>query len=267
MIKSCEHCNKEFKSRKRTRFCSRACVNAKTCKKEYARICIDCKEIKFFKENSKSQRCLACAQAYHSGNENPRWRGGHKHWSPGRYSKDKNDLSWKTQRRLAWKRDNELCQHCHEKKNRKPDVHHIIPWMNSQSHALDNLICLCQSCHLKEEARVQEKWGGQLTSRLPKIKIIKEKVIKAEKRPERKSSPCTCGETKLQALGDLGLCWLCWNPILKNEQQMGLTMKEIASKYSLNYKTVDFILHPWNKKSKERLNVRVSSLSRLEVKT
>jgi DNA-binding XRE family transcriptional regulator len=52
--------------------------------------------------------------------------------------------------------------------------------MNSLSHALSNLICLCQSCHLKEEARVQEKWGGQLMAPRPK-KQLKAKKLKTEK--------------------------------------------------------------------------------------
>ena len=98
-----------------------------------------------------------------SGPESFRWKGGHRHWSKGRHGKDKNGLSWRVQRKLAWERDGYVCQHCGVKGRRSPDVHHIDPWMNSQSHALDNLICLCQSCHLKEEAKVHEVWSGQLT--------------------------------------------------------------------------------------------------------
>lgn len=94
-------------------------------------------------------------------------RGGHKQWAQGRQGRDKNGLSWKVQRRLAWERDNETCQHCNEKKSRRPDVHHIDPWMNSQSHALDNLICLCQKCHMTEEAKIQEIWGGQFLEKKP----------------------------------------------------------------------------------------------------
>lgn len=105
--------------------------------------------------------CLECTSDQFNGEGNPNWKGGHKHWSPGRFGKDKDGLSWKVQRQLAWERDDYTCQHCHEKKNRNPDVHHITPFRVSQSHALDNLICLCQSCHLKLEATVQDEWGGQ----------------------------------------------------------------------------------------------------------
>lgn len=139
-IKMCEGCGLEFEQkRKKAKFCSRDCAT----------------------------NCL-------SGHLNGNWRGGHKHWSPGRLGKDKDGLSWRIQRRLAWERDNFTCQHCGKVPKRKPDVHHIDPWMNSMSHALENLICLCQSCHLKEEAKVQEKWGGHVT---PPVKKVEKAIV------------------------------------------------------------------------------------------
>lgn len=95
-----------------------------------------------------------------SGSENANWRGGHKYWSDGRFGRDKDGLSWKIQRRLAWERDNHRCQHCNTTPKRNPDVHHINPWVVSRSHALDNLICLCRSCHLKLESTIQATWDG-----------------------------------------------------------------------------------------------------------
>ena len=133
--------------------------------------CPCCKKVRVVWDGGRrSQTCRSCASDRMSGPNSPSWKGGHQQWSPGRYGKDKNGLSWKVQRRLAWERDKFECQHCGEKKNRKPDVHHIKPWMNSLSHALDNLICLCQSCHLKEEAKVQEVWGGALVVTGPSVK-------------------------------------------------------------------------------------------------
>ena len=135
--------------------------------------CVECtttlqgRQIKFCSRECKeryARRCYTPSQSDWSGPSSPRWKGGCRYWSKGRWGKDKNGLSWKTQRRLAWERDDFTCQHCGERKSRKPDVHHINPWMNSHSHALDNLICLCQSCHLKEEAKVQEVWGGVAAS-------------------------------------------------------------------------------------------------------
>ena len=133
--------------------------------------CPCCKKVRVVWDGGRrSQTCRSCASDRMSGPNSPSWKGGHQQWSPGRYGKDKNGLSWKVQRRLAWERDKFECQHCGEKKNRKPDVHHIKPWMNSLSHALDNLICLCQSCHLKEGAKVQEVWGGALVVTGPSVK-------------------------------------------------------------------------------------------------
>lgn len=180
---NCLACNKEIKSFKK--YCDRSCQRAYGAEKIYC----DCKKcgkpFKACRESIAKNRfkylCRCCRDnqtgliPLHSlsGPDSPRWKGGHKHWSKGRNGKDKDGLSWKTQRKLAWERDNYECQHCHQKKNRKPDVHHIKPWMNSHSHALENLICLCQQCHLTEEAKVQEIWGGQLINRNPPI--VKEK--------------------------------------------------------------------------------------------
>lgn len=146
-------------------FCSDACKR----KVRYARtlevVCSFCGVPYFISKNGLEQQrlrdikpCCRKCQAKRtpppspSGEHSPTWKGGHRYWLVGRFGKDKDGLSWKQQRRLAWERDNYTCQHCHQRKNRNPDVHHIIPWRKSQSHALNNLICLCQSCHLKEEA-------------------------------------------------------------------------------------------------------------------
>lgn len=136
----CEKCNKEFVLSQTAR-CERNRKNTPL---------------------SLCRECLVCGPGNHA------WRGGHKHWTVGRFGKDKDGLSWKTQRRLAWKRDDETCQHCLKVKVRRPDVHHIVPFRVSQSHSLSNLLCLCQSCHLIEEAKIQDEWGGQLLKSKPR---------------------------------------------------------------------------------------------------
>lgn len=157
----CEYCKRESGTR---RFCSRRCNGAFNRSRKVMVTCPTCGKTREITEGGarKSKSCASCASDRLSGAGSGTWKGGHHHWSPGRYGRDQDGLSWKVQRRLAWERDNETCQHCKTKKNRKPDVHHIIPFRVSLSHALDNLLCLCQSCHLIEEAKVQEKWGGQL---------------------------------------------------------------------------------------------------------
>lgn len=177
-MKKCETCDKEFEPvTSRARFCSRKCFPARN--PRHTEECPACGKTQILTGiYRRGLTCRDCASDRMSGPNSPSWRGGAQHWSPGRHGKDKNGLSWVVQRRLAWERDNLTCQHCGEKKGRNPDVHHIDPWMNSQSHALDNLICLCQSCHLKEEAKVQEVWGGTLVVTGPSVKKpVKERPV------------------------------------------------------------------------------------------
>jgi 5-methylcytosine-specific restriction protein A len=62
---------------------------------------------------------------------------------------------WHTKRKLAFERDDYLCQHCLKKGLMTPavDVHHIIdikdqPTLQSALD-LDNLVSLCKQCHGK----------------------------------------------------------------------------------------------------------------------
>ena len=164
---TCANCGNPLRGNQR-RFCSRKC------KEQHA---------------LKSRRVTAPLDR--SGAKNPNWKGGHRHWALGRYGKDKDGLSRKTQRKLAWERDGYTCQHCGEKKQRNPDVHHKVPFRVSQSHALDNLICLCQKCHLTEEAKVQDQWGGQLVA--PTL--------------------CACGQPL--KLRKAGLCYTCASELIR----------------------------------------------------
>lgn len=97
------------------------------------------------------------------GSLNPNWKGGHKSWQQGKLGRDKDGLSWKIQRQLAWDRDSLTCQDCQKKKEGwRPDVHHISPYRLSFSHALDNLKSLCRRCHKIAEAKIIELWGGKV---------------------------------------------------------------------------------------------------------
>ena len=177
--------------------------------------------------------CGHCTRikAGRGGELNSRWRGGAKQWSAGRHGRDKDGLSWKTQRALAWARDNLTCQHCGKVPKRKPDVHHINPWMNSMSHALDNLICLCQSCHLKEEAKIQEVWGGQLVT-----------SIKREPLPR-----CSlCHSPKGRVVSE-GLCQGCYKTsVLKPKalalHKQGVSGSEIARQMGFTPQAINFWL-------------------------
>lgn len=91
-----------------------------------------------------------------SGENNPTWKDGYRnYYGP----------SWRSQRRGAWARDEYRCQVCFKSENEmnfRPDVHHIIPvrkWCVEEEHEemndLDNLICLCKSCHKRLEGEMQ----------------------------------------------------------------------------------------------------------------
>lgn len=116
--------------------------------------------------NKYPKVCRSCSYIRRgwSGPNSPTWKGGHKNWQAGKNGRDKNGLSWKKQRRLAWERDNYTCQHCGKTRNdtgRNPDCHHIVPYRLCQSHALSNLISLCQVCHKKADAAIPDLWGGK----------------------------------------------------------------------------------------------------------
>ena len=187
-----------------------------------------------------------CSDCCTSGPCNPNWKGGHKHWSLGRFGRDKDGLSWKVQRRLAWERDDFTCQHCGKKKNRKPDVHHIEPWMNSQSHALSNLICLCQSCHLKEEAKVQEKWGGQFFKRPVNEKKPKRQKVMVKEEPiqqvKKEFNFCNCGKVLRHAL----ICNTCKRnqnkQLVKDLRMLGKLPHTISQEVGVSIRTVHYWL-------------------------
>lgn len=59
---------------------------------------------------------------------------------------------WKEIKNKVRERDI-ICTYCSktkEENGRNLSVHHIIPWRQVQNSSIDNLICLCNSCHTKE---------------------------------------------------------------------------------------------------------------------
>ena len=180
-------------------------------------------------------------------------------WSPGRFGRDKDGLSWKVQRRLAWERDKFTCQECGKHKDGwKPDVHHISPFRVSQSHALENLRCLCKKCHRNEDARVQALWSPVSNVLLPRgakrcgcgrtcrgtacwVCRRKETERMAAAAKREITPMCSCGRGK--PLGVRDLCMCCWSPILL-ELCKTPTMRSVAGSQQLSYHTVDMVIHP-----------------------
>ena len=243
-MKICERCGKTIETTSK-RFCSRKCMWDSRPSKLPKLIEVSCsvcnrqRVIKSWNGRVPIRKCRKCSTYSPSGSDSPVWKGGHHQWSQGRFGKDKDGLSWKAQRKLAWERDNYECQHCHLKKYRKPDVHHINPWMNSQSHALDNLLCLCQSCHLKEEAKVQEVWGGQ-----------NHQLFKEDK--SQKKSETFCRECSLpRKVDEIGWCKGCKDKKLFTQilglQSLRLPLRSIALKLNLpNHQVVMRILKTYS---------------------
>jgi len=74
------------------------------------------------------------------GPNSPRWKGGNALYG----------FLWPQQRDVARSRDNYTCQMCGKTRDelgQRPDVHHICPVRESCDNSLENLICLCPSCH------------------------------------------------------------------------------------------------------------------------
>lgn len=163
-----------------------------------------------------------------SGEKNPAWRGGHKYWSEGRFGSDKDGLSWKIQRSLAWKRDKHRCTICSRNKKsmgRNPDVHHIIPWRVSFSHDLKNLLSLCQKCHKKEDEKYKNFKG------LKNIYYIK--------RPVFKKYYCSCGKLLKRDIKYCRLCSAkCKRNLIEKYRNSGLSLRQIQKLTGVNFETV-----------------------------
>ncbi len=84
------------------------------------------------------------------GERHPNWQGG----VVASYGED-----WPEQRRKALQRDDHKCVLCGRGRGElgiEVAVHHIVPYRYAQTNALPNLVCLCQSHHMKVEAGKQE---------------------------------------------------------------------------------------------------------------
>ena len=120
----CRHCDDEFDilrsdvERGRGAFCSRDCYGA-------------------------------WLSAHRTGSDHHQWEGGSLTYG-GR---------WWAVRRQALERDDHACRVCgrsHDEIGREPDVHHVVRVRDfddpNDAHSLDNVVCLCRSCHRHVEA-------------------------------------------------------------------------------------------------------------------
>ncbi len=231
----CKRCKAPFETNFTKKiFCSRKCnwTNKKTgAKKEW--VCPDCGDKRVSKLHGVRvglcRPCVVKRITGLAGKNNPAWKGGHESWQAGKMGLDKDGLSWKHQRTLAWERDKYTCQDCDKAKfeKRKPDVHHIIPYRISFSHALDNLRTLCQKCHKKADAKIPELWGGKTFGG------------KVSKTPKEVCSNCD-KKQRLVVEGKCSWCRLVLDsiPEAKKMYEAGIAQGIIATKFGVHRTTV-----------------------------
>ncbi len=85
---------------------------------------------------------------------------GEKHfWWKGGTTNRIDKPIWKKIRIKVWKRDKFLCRHCGKRlaRGEKPNAHHIFPYKFYEDDSINNLITLCNSCHIKEEHRLNRE--------------------------------------------------------------------------------------------------------------
>lgn len=165
---NCVHCQKPFErlpsevKRGAGKYCSNQCSGiARTKPKQYKRRfkvnceCEYCGIIFKAKPSNIERRGVrfcsrTCSGLAQRGENSPTWRGGH-----GKYRGE----NWNEQRKLAYNRDQGICQHCERKPKqgiKKCAVHHIKPFREFgddyvTANQLTNLITLCHPCHMRAE--------------------------------------------------------------------------------------------------------------------
>ncbi len=173
VMKPCAHCGKEryfAPSNAHRLYCSTDCYWAARwgSDRQEDRTCPVCSTV-FRVQLSKTQVCcsIECRRQHYSnirrGEQSHFWRGG----KTAPYHTD-----WKSVRREALDRDHHQCVLCGG--NDRLQVHHKNPYRYSQSHALDNLVTLCRSCHSREEWKVNPLVAQVMADgRLGRIQSIK----------------------------------------------------------------------------------------------
>ena len=152
--KTCEQCGESFyvpASQIEQRFCSNSCYLKSRWGDDHReeRICPVCGASFVVMASDKAACCqsAACRREHksrlHRGELSNFWRGG----KVAPYHKD-----WRSARRAALERDGSRCTICEG--GDRVQVHHVIPYRYSHSHAIENLVTLCRRCHSREELRV-----------------------------------------------------------------------------------------------------------------
>lgn len=175
--KLCETCKKEFSyypsTYKKRRFCSKKCDNiAKKTERLGMKFSVEHREnlrlahigkVGYWKDKKRSPEDIKKFRISHLGKKQSnetilkRIKKGKEHynWQGGitpLTRKRTRGFFWKQTANKIRERDNNTCQLCKfEGNGKKLPVHHIIPFKVSKNNKPNNLITLCQSCHVKLE--------------------------------------------------------------------------------------------------------------------
>lgn len=111
---------------------------------------------KFIKSHlGKKQSKETIEKRIKRGKEHYNWQGGITPLTRRRTR----GIFWKQIADRIRERDNNNCRMCgFEGNGKKLPVHHIISFMISKNNNPNNLITLCQSCHIKSENKDREDW-------------------------------------------------------------------------------------------------------------
>ena len=107
---------------------------------------------KNIKINSERMKDNKIGKKFESGEKHWNWKGGTSRKFRYRFKRD----TWDSVKKSILQRDNLTCQLCGNKEKRL-DVHHIIPYRVSLDNSPKNLITLCINCHIKEEHKYYGK--------------------------------------------------------------------------------------------------------------
>lgn len=159
--KNCQYCQQAYEvihSRSNSKFCSITCrakFTSQKQQKQYIDIkCNNCNII-FRKEPYNLREynfcSINCMHRYYektgmfAGKNSGTWNGGKREYK---------GANWRKQRRRARARDDYTCQVCgitEGENGIELSVHHIIPFIVLDDYRvankLENLICVCESCH------------------------------------------------------------------------------------------------------------------------
>lgn len=99
---------------------------------------------------------------------NGRYCDEHKKLADKQYNKYKRDPATRKRYGRSWKRirdryikEHPLCEECSKQDKLTPaeEVHHILPLSRGGTHAINNLMSLCKSCHSKITSLEGARWG------------------------------------------------------------------------------------------------------------